>query len=98
MYCNTEDYIMTEQNFSLPIQIVVTEWHQPTVNAVIDLIGFDNGEQIKTLPLQEQLKAIIPFVYINPCGYVYFFSAFGVRYQICHSEIKLDNSGDIKIR
>lgn len=89
---------MIEQNFSLPIQIVVTEWHQPTVSAVIDLIGLDNGEQIKTLPLQEQLKALIPHVLINPCGHVYYFSAFGVRYQICHTEIKLDNGGDIKIR
>lgn len=35
---------MIEQNFSLPTQIVVTEWHQATVNAVIDLIGFDNKE------------------------------------------------------
>ena len=89
---------MIEHNFSLPTQIVVSEWHQPTVNAVIDLIGFDNKEQITQLPLQEQLKALIPFVYINPCGHVYFFSAFGVRYQICHTELKLDNGGYIKIR
>lgn len=86
---------MIEQSFSLPTQIVVTEWDQPTVNAVIDLIGLDNKEQIKQLPLQEQLKAIIPFVYINPCGHVYYFSAFGVRYTLCHTEIKLDNGGDI---
>ena len=82
---------MIEQNFSLPTQIVVTEWHEPTVSAVIDLIGLDNGEQTKKLPLQEQLKAIIPFVYINPYGYVYYFAAFGVRYKLCRIEIKLDN-------
>ena len=89
---------MIEQNFSLPIQIVVTEWHQPTFDAVIDLIGLDNREQIKKLPLQEQLKTIIPHVYINPCGYVYYFSAFGERFQICHTEIKLDNGGDINFK
>ena len=89
---------MTEQNFSLPTQIVVTEWHQATVNAVIDLIGFDNKEEIKQLPLQEQLKAIIPFVYTNPCGHIYYFSAFGARYTLCRTEIKLDNGGNINFK